>query len=52
MLVRVRDKTVLLGVTPQSMQFLTDIDCGAAAWEEAAVQSGLDDAASAGERAR
>lgn len=40
-LVRVQDKTVLLGLTPQSVNFLTDIDEGRGGWEEAAVQSGL-----------
>lgn len=42
MLVRIKDKTVLLGVTSQNIQFLTDIDQSGAAWDEAAVQAGLD----------
>ncbi len=41
MLVRVQDKTILLGNTSTGIQFLTDIDHGRGGWEEAAVQSGL-----------
>lgn len=41
MLVRVQDKTILLGNTATGIQFLTDVDHGRGGWEEAAVQSGL-----------
>lgn len=44
-LVRVYEKTVLLAMTPQSLQFLTDIDHGRGGWEEAAVNSGMPPAA-------
>ena len=43
MLVRAGDKTVLLGMTPQKIEFLTDIDHGTGGWEEAAIKSGLED---------
>lgn len=43
LLVRVKEKTVLLGVTAQNVQFLTDIEVERGAWDEAAVQAGLHD---------
>lgn len=48
LLVRVADKTVLLGTTAQSVQFLADVDQGVGGWDEAAVQSGLRDLEVAG----
>lgn len=41
LLVRVQDKTVLLGTTPQSVQFLTDVEEGRGAWNEAELQAAL-----------
>lgn len=41
LLVRVRDKTILLGSTAHSLHFLTDVEEGEGAWDEAAVQAGL-----------
>jgi len=41
MLVRASDKTILLGATPNGITFLSDIDHGAPAWEDAAIQAGL-----------
>ena len=42
MLVRIQDKTILLGMTAQNLQFLTEVDQGHGGWEEAAVQAGLE----------
>jgi flagellar biosynthetic protein FliO len=47
LLVRVRDKTILLGLSAQGVQFLTDIDQGRGAWDEAAFQAGLHEVVSA-----
>lgn len=41
MLVRAKDKTILLGVTPQAIQFLTEIDQEPTGWQQAALQAGL-----------
>jgi flagellar biosynthetic protein FliO len=42
MLVRVRDRTVLLGVTAQSIQMLTEMDQEPASWDETATDAGMD----------
>jgi flagellar biosynthetic protein FliO len=41
MLVRVQDKTVLLGVTPQAIQFLTELDQEQGGWPEMAANAKL-----------
>lgn len=41
LLVRARDKTLLLGVTPQAIQFLAEIDQDPGTWQEVAMESGL-----------
>ncbi|MCL5270868.1 MAG: flagellar biosynthetic protein FliO [bacterium] len=52
LLVKARDKTMLLGVSPQGIQFLTEVDQDPGRWTEAALQAGLGagDAAASGER--
>jgi flagellar biosynthetic protein FliO len=47
MLVRTQGKTLLLGVTPQSIQALSELEDAAADWHEAAWQAGLEGAAAA-----
>lgn len=41
LLVRVQDKTILIGTTPQGLQFLTEVDQGPGGWEDAAAEAGL-----------
>ena len=51
MLVRVQDKTILIGATQQSFHFLSEIEQGTAGWDEAAERAGLRAAAGPEHRA-
>ena len=46
LLVRVQDKTVLLGLTAQGIHHLSDIEFGRGGWDEAVAHASLDDVAS------
>jgi flagellar biosynthetic protein FliO len=51
MLVRAQGRTLLLGVTPNAIQTLTEMDAEPGDWSDAAWRSGLDEAAAAGRAA-
>lgn len=43
MLVRVQDKTILIGVTPSGMNMLTEVEESGEAWRDVSARTGLDE---------